>query len=66
MNVDWQKITESKRALRRSLAALPVAQKLRLLDVLRERELTMRSRRCLAPPPADALRETPPRRRHVG
>ena len=60
MNVDWQKVSESKRALRRNLAALPVAEKLRLLDALRERELAIRSSRALAPSPADVLRETPP------
>jgi hypothetical protein len=60
MNVDWQKVAESKRVLRRNLAALPVTEKLRLLDALRERELAIRSSRALAPPPADVLRETPP------
>jgi hypothetical protein len=35
---------ESKRALRRKLAALPVAEKLRMLDALRERELAIRGR----------------------
>jgi len=35
---------ESKRALRRHLAARPVAEKLRLLDALRERELAIRGR----------------------
>jgi hypothetical protein len=44
MSPDLQKILESKRALRRSLAARPVAEKLRLLDVLRERELAIRGR----------------------
>lgn len=42
MNVDLSKILESKRALRRHLAARPVAEKLRMLDALRERELTLR------------------------
>ncbi len=60
MNMGWQKVADSKRALRRNLAALPVAEKLRLLDALRERELAIRSSRALAPPRADALRETPP------
>jgi hypothetical protein len=35
-------ILESKRALRRELAALPVAEKLRMLDVMRERETAIR------------------------
>jgi hypothetical protein len=42
MSFDLQKILESKRALRRNLAARPVAEKLRMLDVLRERELAIR------------------------
>ena len=44
MSFDLQKILESKRALRRDLAALPMAEKLRLLDALRERELAIRGR----------------------
>ena len=44
MSFDLQKILESKRALRRNLAARPVAEKLRLLDVLRERELAIQGR----------------------
>ena len=44
MSFDLQKILESKRALRRDLAARPVAEKLRLLDALRERELAIRGR----------------------
>lgn len=44
MSLDLQKILESKRALRRKLAALPVGEKLRMLDTLRERELTIRGR----------------------
>ena len=37
MSFDLRKILESKRALRRDLAARPMAEKLRLLDALRER-----------------------------
>ena len=44
MSFDLQKIIESKRALRRKLAALPVAEKLRMLDALRERQLAIRGR----------------------
>ena len=44
MSFDLQKILESKRALRRDLAARPVAEKLRMLDALRERELALRGR----------------------
>ena len=42
MSFDLQKMLESKRALRRSLAAKPMADKLRMLDALRERELAIR------------------------
>jgi hypothetical protein len=42
MSLDLQKIREGKRALRRSLAARPVAEKLRMLEALRERELAIR------------------------
>lgn len=59
MNLDWQKVLESKRALRQKLAALPIAEKLRLLDALRERELALRSGRAPVPPPADVLHEGP-------
>ena len=44
MSFNLQKILESKRALRRELAARPVAEKLRMLDALRERELAIRGR----------------------
>lgn len=44
MNFDMHKILLSKRAVRRELAARPVAEKLRMLDVLRERELAIRGR----------------------
>ena len=42
MTFDPAKILESKRALRRDLAARPIAEKLALLDTLRERELAIR------------------------
>ena len=44
MSFDLQKILEGKRALRRNLAARPVAEKLRMLDALRARELAIRGR----------------------
>ena len=44
MSFDLQKILESKRALRRDLAARPIVEKLRMLDALRERELAIRGR----------------------
>ena len=57
MSFDLQKILESKRALRRDLAARPVAEKLRMLDALRERELAIRGRTIR--PNSGALREEP-------
>jgi len=44
MSFDLQKIIESKRALRHNLAARPVGEKLRMLDLLREWELAIRGR----------------------
>lgn len=57
MSFDLQKIIESKRTLRRSLAARPVAEKLRMLDALRERELAIRGR--VVHSDSSALREYP-------
>jgi len=42
MTSPLQKILESKRALRRELASRPVAEKLRMLDAMREREIAIR------------------------
>lgn len=41
MNDLMQKVTDSKRATRRQLAALPFAEKLRLLERLRDRALAI-------------------------
>ena len=43
MNFDFDRVWESKREMRRKLAALPIAEKLRMLDALRERALILRS-----------------------
>ena len=43
MSFDLQEILESKRTLRRNLAARPVAEKLRMLDQLRERVVAIRN-----------------------
>ena len=59
MTFDPQKIVESKRALRRSLTARPIAEKLRMLDELRERSLTIRHAAQSAQD-ATMLREEPP------
>ena len=58
MSFDLQKILESKRALRRELAARPVAEKLRLLDELRGRALAIRTAKPIRD--AAALQEEPP------
>ena len=52
MSFDLQRILESKRALRRNLASRPVAEKLAMLDELRERARTIHE--------AAALRESAP------
>ena len=57
MSFDLQKIIESKRVLRRKLAALPVSEKLRMLDALREREHAIRGRTVQSDP--SGLREEP-------
>ena len=57
MSFELHAILESKRALRRQLAARPVAEKLRLLDAMRERELAIRGRRIQAD--SSLLREEP-------
>ena len=63
MSFDLEKILESKRALRRNLAARPVAEKLRMLDALRERALAIRPAKPA--PDSGALGEErqPPARR---
>ena len=57
MNFGWEKVVESKNAMRRELAALPIAEKLRMFDDLREREVALRSGRPPAQPRPDMLRE---------
>jgi hypothetical protein len=60
MSFDLEKILASKRALRRDLAARPIAEKLRMLDALRERALSLRASTDPVSSDAAALRETPP------
>ena len=45
MSLDLQRILESKAAHRRKLADLPISEKLRLLDEMRERALTIQQAR---------------------
>ena len=58
MSFDFQRITEGKRAWRRSLAQRPVAEKLALLDALRDRTRTIRA--AAKRKEANFLRESPP------
>jgi hypothetical protein len=58
MSFDFSKIEQSKREFRQRLAARPIAEKLAMLDALRERTLAIRSARSSSE--ADALREEPP------
>lgn len=58
MSFELPKILENKRAFRRGLAARPIAEKLRMLDALRERELAIRGR-ARHSPTGFALREEP-------
>ena len=52
MTADLQAILESKRRYRQRLAARPIAEKLRMLDAMRERALLLR-------PASSLLREEP-------
>ena len=58
MTFDLAKILRSKREFRQRLAARPIAEKLALLDALRERSLAIRPTRPV--PEGDRLREEPP------
>jgi hypothetical protein len=58
MSFDLQEILKSKRALRRELAARPLAEKLGMLDALRERALAIRPAKPASG--ANGLREEPP------
>jgi hypothetical protein len=58
MSFDLQEILKNKRALRRDLAARPLAEKLRMLDALHERAIAVRSTK--PSPGAGVLREEPP------
>ena len=58
MTFDLAKILQSKREFRQRLAGRPIAEKLAMLDALRERALAIRPARPLTE--AGALREEPP------
>jgi len=59
MSFDLEKILESKRALRRELAARPIAEKLRMLDALHQRALRLRGSSRSLGAEADVIQETP-------
>jgi hypothetical protein len=58
MTFDLAKILRSKREFRQRLAARPIAEKLAMLDALRERALAIRPTRPASE--RDVLREQPP------
>jgi hypothetical protein len=58
MSFDFSKILQSKREFRQRLVARPIAEKLAMLDALRERTLAIRPTRTESEP--DPLREEPP------
>jgi hypothetical protein len=59
MTFDLARILESKRAFRRELAARPIAEKLAMLDTLRERELALRQAGQPKTQSTGVLREKP-------
>lgn len=58
MSFDLQRILDSKRALRRNLAARPLVEKLAMLDALRDRMRTIRQ--AATQQNGATLREFPP------
>ena len=58
MSFDLEKALQGKHELRRKLAARPLAEKLGMLDALRERALTIR--RARVPSAGDCLVEEDP------
>lgn len=58
MTFDLPQILASKRAFRHTLAARDITEKLRMLDALRERALTLRAARS-APSDSTVVREDP-------
>jgi hypothetical protein len=53
MTDSLRKVLEGKRKLRRDLAARPVAEKLRMLDAMREREEAIRKAKPASPKRSD-------------
>jgi len=57
MSFNFEQMAASKQALRRRLAALPIVEKLRLLDAMRERALAIRNAGVEKPA---VIQEAPP------
>ena len=64
MTFELAKILHSKREFRKCLAARPIAEKLAMLDALRERALAIRPTRPASE--EGVLREQPPSHRRQG
>jgi hypothetical protein len=62
MKFEFHKFAQSKGAFRKQLAARPIAEKLRMLDALRERTLSIRRASKSGPAKKDVVQETPPER----
>ena len=60
MSFDLRRILASKRALRQRLAARPVAEKLRMLDAMRERAMAIRGASPATTGESVIVREEPP------
>jgi len=58
MSADIEHVVKSKQAFRTKLAASPIAEKLRMLDALRERALAIRASSARA---TNVVRENPPK-----
>ena len=59
MSFDLAKILQSKREFRQRLAARPIAEKLALLDALRDRQLAIRGHTVHSDASSAILREEP-------
>ena len=59
MSFDLKKILESKRKFRQKLAARPIAEKLAMLDTLRERQLAIRGAAPRSDSSSEVLRGSP-------
>lgn len=58
MTFDYDRVHESKRAMRQKLASMPIGDKLRILDMMRERTLVIRASRRLEQEPECDEQET--------